>query len=167
MQSFSDYLEIVNKAIAAVEYPAQPAHLYEPIAYTMSLGGKRLRPVLTLMACEAFGTPCEAAINQAVGLEFYHNFTLLHDDVMDKADVRRGKPTVHCRWDENTAILSGDAMLTTAQRRMAERLEKELAECREYHERLHYVADQQISFDLDDGVVVNYAKFGDILAKIK
>ena len=114
MQSFSDYLEIVNKAIAAVEYPAQPAHLYEPIAYTMSLGGKRLRPVLTLMACEAFGTPCEAAINQAVGLEFYHNFTLLHDDVMDKADVRRGKPTVHCRWDENTAILSGDAMLTTA-----------------------------------------------------
>lgn len=114
MQSFNEYLNRVNDAVAAIEYPKQPWGLYEPIAYTMSLGGKRIRPSLVLMACEAFGGNIEAAVLPAIGLELYHNFTLLHDDVMDKADVRRGKPTVHLKWDENTAILSGDAMLTMA-----------------------------------------------------
>ena len=114
MLKFEEYVELASRAIAGIEYPATPAALYEPIAYTMALGGKRLRPVLTLMACDAFGGDCHRAINQALGIELYHNFTLLHDDVMDKADERRGKPTVHVRWNDNTAILSGDAMLTLA-----------------------------------------------------
>ena len=114
MLTFNQYLERVNAAIENLPYPAQPAHLYEPISYTMALGGKRIRPVLVLMACEAVGGDIEKAIMPAVGLEMYHNFTLLHDDVMDKADIRRGKPTVHVKWDANTAILSGDAMLTMA-----------------------------------------------------
>ena len=114
MLTFNQYLERVNAAIESLPYPAQPAHLYEPISYTMALGGKRIRPVLVLMACEAVGGDIEKAIMPAVGLEMYHNFTLLHDDVMDKADIRRGKPTVHVKWDDNTAILSGDAMLTMA-----------------------------------------------------
>lgn len=114
MKTYNDYLDKVNRAIAAIDYPAQPAGLYEPIAYTMALGGKRLRPVLTLMACEALGGNPDAAIDAALGIELFHNFTLLHDDVMDKADVRRGQPTVHRRWNENVAILSGDAMLTMA-----------------------------------------------------
>ena len=114
MLTFNQYLERVNAAIENLLYPAQPAHLYEPISYTMALGGKRIRPVLVLMACEAVGGDIEKAIMPAVGLEMYHNFTLLHDDVMDKADIRRGKPTVHVKWDDNTAILSGDAMLTMA-----------------------------------------------------
>ena len=114
MLTFNQYLERVNAAIENLPYPAQPAHLYEPISYTMALGGKRIRPVLVLMACEAVGGDIEKAIMPAVGLEMYHNFTLLHDDVMDKADIRRGKPTVHVKWDDNTAILSGDAMLTMA-----------------------------------------------------
>lgn len=80
----------------------------------MALGGKRVRPVLTLMACDAMGGDPSHAIDVAVGLEMFHNFTLLHDDVMDNADVRRGKPTVHRRWNDNTAILSGDTMLTIA-----------------------------------------------------
>ena len=114
MLTFNQYLERVNAAIENLPYPAQPAHLYELISYTMALGGKRIRPVLVLMACEAVGGDIEKAIMPAVGLEMYHNFTLLHDDVMDKANIRRGKPTVHVKWDDNTAILSGDAMLTMA-----------------------------------------------------
>ena len=114
MKQFQKYLDTVNQAIAAIPYPEQPSQLYEPIAYHMALGGKRVRPVLTLMACDAMGGDPEVAIDAAVGLEMFHNFTLLHDDVMDNADVRRGKPTVHRRWDANTAILSGDTMLTIA-----------------------------------------------------
>lgn len=114
MLKFNEYLDRVNAAIGSLPYPAEPARLYQPISYTMSLGGKRIRPVLVLMACDAVGGDIEKAILPAVGLEMFHNFTLLHDDVMDKADLRRGKPTVHVKWDDNTAILSGDAMLTMA-----------------------------------------------------
>ena len=120
MLRFEEYVKVASQAIAAIQYPQAPAALYEPIAYTMALGGKRLRPVLALMACDAFCGDHSRAINQAVGIELYHNFTLLHDDVMDKADVRRGKPTVHVRWNDNVAILSGDAMLTMAGQRVAE-----------------------------------------------
>ena len=114
MKPFQEYLNTVNQAIAAIPYPQQPSQLYEPIAYHMALGGKRVRPVLTLMACDAMGGDPDVAIDAAVGLEMFHNFTLLHDDVMDNADVRRGKLTVHRRWNDNTAILSGDTMLTIA-----------------------------------------------------
>ena len=114
MKSFQEYLDTVNQAIAAIPYPEAPSQLYEPISYHMALGGKRVRPVLTLMACDAMGGELNEAIDAAVGLEMFHNFTLLHDDVMDNADVRRGKPTVHRRWNDNTAILSGDTMLTIA-----------------------------------------------------
>nr|WP_301383572.1 polyprenyl synthetase family protein [uncultured Duncaniella sp.] len=94
--------------------PGHPSGLYDPIRYTLNCGGKRLRPVLALAACEAFGKEAMTAIHQAIAIEMFHNFTLLHDDVMDKAEVRRGRPTVHVKWNEETAILSGDAMLTTA-----------------------------------------------------
>lgn len=114
MKSFKEYLDTVNQAIAAIPYPKEPRQLYEPIAYHMALGGKRVRPVLALMACESMGGNMERALDAALGLELFHNFTLLHDDVMDNADVRRGKPTVHFQWNDNTAILSGDTMLTIA-----------------------------------------------------
>ena len=114
MKPFQDYLDTVNAAIAAIPYPEQPSQLYEPISYHMALGGKRVRPVLALMACDALGGNTATALDVAVGIEMFHNFTLLHDDVMDKADVRRGKPTVHRRWNDNIAILSGDTMLTIA-----------------------------------------------------
>lgn len=122
MKPFQEYLDTVNQAIAAIPYPAAPSQLYEPIAYHMALGGKRIRPVLLLMACDAMGGDPDAALDAAVGLEMFHNFTLLHDDVMDNADVRRGKPTVHRRWDDNTAILSGDTMLTIATQYIARRM---------------------------------------------
>ena len=114
MKPFQTYLDAVNQAIAAIPYPAEPDQLYAPIAYHMALGGKRIRPVLVLMACDALGGDAAGALDAALGIEMFHNFTLLHDDVMDNADVRRGKPTVHRKWSSNTAILSGDTMLTLA-----------------------------------------------------
>lgn len=104
----------INQAIADIPYPTAPAGLYQPIKYILEGGGKRLRPLLLLASCDAVSGDCEAAVNQALAIEIFHNFTLLHDDVMDNADLRRGRPTVHRRWDNNTAILSGDAMLTMA-----------------------------------------------------
>lgn len=107
-------IDKVNNYIASLPINKEPRGLYEPIQYVLSLGGKRIRPVLMMMAYELWKDNGEDVLPQAVALETYHNFTLLHDDVMDKADVRRGKPTVHKKWDENTAILSGDNMLVLA-----------------------------------------------------
>lgn len=94
--------------------PKEPKTLYAPIHYILDLGGKRLRPVLTLMSCELFGTPFEKAQNAALAVELFHNFSLIHDDIMDNAPLRRGKETVHEKWDTNTGILSGDALLILA-----------------------------------------------------
>ena len=107
---------IINEKLNTLGYRRNPENLYLPIEYALSFGGKRLRPMLTLIACEMFGGNIEDAMNVALGIEMYHNHTLLHDDVMDKADVRRGQPTVHRKWGENSAILSGDAMLILAYR---------------------------------------------------
>lgn len=109
-----DYHSLVAELVSEYRYPEQPAGLYAPIEYCLDCGGKRLRPQLLLAACHALGGNVDAAKPAALGIEMFHNFTLLHDDVMDRADVRRGRPTVHVKWDDVTAILSGDAMLTLA-----------------------------------------------------
>ena len=121
-------LDKINAYLEQMPYMRPPKGLYEPIAYELSLGGKRIRPVLMLMAYNIYKEDVERILPQAAGLETYHNHTLLHDDVMDKADMRRNKPTVHNVWNENTAILSGDAMLILAYRLMAEGLTDKLAE---------------------------------------
>lgn len=112
MYSQKEYSEIIESAINSIEFPSEPEGLYAPIKYALQCGGKRLRPMLTLAFAQAFYADPRSAVNQAIGLEMFHNFTLLHDDVMDNADVRRGRPTVHKKWNVATAILSGDAMLT-------------------------------------------------------
>jgi len=111
MLSLQGSLDIINREIQAIRHPENPAGLYEPIAYLLALKGKKIRPALTLLACNLYRDEVEAAIRPALAWEILHNFTLMHDDVMDKADLRRGQPTVHKKWNENTAILSGDAML--------------------------------------------------------
>ena len=121
-------LDKINAYLEQMPYMRPPKGLYEPIAYELSLGGKRIRPVLMLMAYNIYKEDVERILPQAAGLETYHNHTLLHDDVMDKADMRRNKPTVHNVWNDNTAILSGDAMLILAYRLMAEGLTDQLAE---------------------------------------
>lgn len=104
----------INKAIENLDWSKEPQGLYEPIAYTLASGGKRLRPTLALTAAEIFGGKEEDVLPAALALEVFHNFTLLHDDVMDRALVRRGRETVHVKWNDNTAILSGDQMLIEA-----------------------------------------------------
>ena len=104
----------VNQEILKLDWKREPYGLYEPIEYTLSAGGKRVRPQLAMIASQMFGGVDEEVLPAALALEVFHNFTLLHDDVMDKALVRRGRPTVHVKWDENTAILSGDQMLIEA-----------------------------------------------------
>lgn len=104
----------INNEIGKLNWEREPYGLYEPIEYTLAAGGKRVRPQLAMIASQMFGGKDEEVLPAALALEVFHNFTLLHDDVMDKADVRRGRPTVHIKWDENTAILSGDQMLIEA-----------------------------------------------------
>ena len=120
----------ITQAIASLDWSKEPQGLYAPIAYTLRAGGKRLRPQLALTACRMFGGREEDALPAALALEVFHNFTLLHDDVMDHAEVRRGRETVHVRWNENTAILSGDQMMIEAYRLLsqvpADKLQKTL-----------------------------------------
>ena len=104
----------INKEILNLDWKREPYGLYEPIEYTLAAGGKRVRPQLAMIASQLFGGKDEEVLPAALAVEVFHNFTLLHDDVMDKADVRRGRPTVHVKWNENTAILSGDQMLIEA-----------------------------------------------------
>lgn len=120
MYTHEEIQNIVNKKIASLKYPHKPADLYLPIEYVLSLNGKRLRPILTLMSCNLFTDAIDHALEAAVGLEMFHNFTLLHDDIMDQADKRRGHLTVHRKWNENIAILSGDAMQIDAVRHLSQ-----------------------------------------------
>lgn len=110
----TSWTEYIERALQQVNYPTLPEGLYEPIEYVLSMGGKRLRPSLLLMTCGMYCDNISASLPAAVGLETYHNHTLLHDDLMDHADMRRGHLTVHKKWDENTAVLSGDTMLIMA-----------------------------------------------------
>lgn len=103
-------LQLIEEELSGLATGRQPAELYEPVRYILSLGGKRLRPRLTLLGCLVFSDDIRPAVPAALALEVFHNFTLLHDDIMDNAALRRGKPTVHTRWNSNVAILSGDAM---------------------------------------------------------
>lgn len=120
MVSSDEILRMINDYLSKLEYTRQPATLYAPIKYVLSLGGKRIRPTLMLLAYQLFKENPETILGPACALETYHNYTLLHDDLMDKAPMRRGHQTVHEKWDANTAILSGDTMLVMAYERMAQ-----------------------------------------------
>lgn len=115
-----EILKLVNKYLDNLSYDRKPSSLYEPIRYVLSMGGKRIRPVLMLLSYNMFRENPEEILMPACALETYHNYTLLHDDLMDNADLRRGHETVHRKWDANTAILSGDSMLVLAYQRMAQ-----------------------------------------------
>lgn len=116
----ADILTLVNNYLDNIPYTRQPDSLYEPIRYVLSLGGKRIRPVLMLMSYNLYKDDADTILPTACGLETYHNYTLLHDDLMDNADMRRGHATVHKKWDANTAILSGDSMLVLSYQRIAQ-----------------------------------------------
>ena len=128
MYNADEILNKVNHFIANLPYEREPESLYAPVKYVLSIGGKRIRPTLMLLAYNMFKDDPECILMQAVGLETYHNYTLLHDDLMDHADLRRGHETVHKRWNDNQAVLSGDTMLVLAYERMAQGLTDKLGE---------------------------------------
>jgi len=136
----------------------KPVGLYEPIDYVMIGGGKRIRPALTLMACNLFSDDIEKAVMPAIAYEIFHNFTLLHDDVMDKADVRRNRPTVHKRWNNSTAILSGDAMMIMAFRYMCEARMPELLNLFT-HTAMEVCEGQQYDMDFEQQTDVSIAQY--------
>jgi len=126
MLSTEYILKTVEAETAKIYFDMQPRSLFVPIEYILSIGGKHIRPALTLIACNIFSEAVDNAIKPALGLEVFHNFTLLHDDLMDQADKRRNRPTVHKKWNNNTAILSGDAMVIAAYRLISETPEPHL-----------------------------------------
>ena len=114
LHSISELKVKIEEEIIRLDIKSYPADLYDPVKYMLSLPAKRMRPVLVLMGCELFEGDIELAINPAMGIEVFHNFTLLHDDIMDNAPLRRSSPTVHTKWNHNVAILSGDTMFVKA-----------------------------------------------------
>ncbi len=111
MKKLKDLQELISQSVDKLTFPLHPAELYEPISYILSIGGKRMRPALLLMACDLFGGNIDDALSPALAIEVFHNFTLMHDDIMDNAPLRRGRATVHEKWNQNVGILSGDVML--------------------------------------------------------
>lgn len=128
METLQKYTQKIESALVSHPFPETPAELYEPLRYFLQLGGKRIRPILTLLGAELFGASSEKALPQALAIEVFHNFTLIHDDIMDAAPTRRSQPTVHEKWDTNIAILSGDVLLIRAYQLLADIAPEKLAE---------------------------------------
>ena len=114
MHTFNELKAILDTSLKQAEFPTKPNQLYDPLRYILGIGGKRIRPLLALMSCDLFNGDPKKAIQAARAVEYFHNFSLIHDDIMDQADVRRGQETVHKKWNENVGILSGDALLVKA-----------------------------------------------------
>ena len=149
MQTNDQLLAAIETYLAQCELPAEPELLYAPIGYSMTGGGKRLRPMLVLLACALYADDVRPALPAAAAVEMFHNFTLLHDDIMDHAAVRRGKPSVFAKWGENAAILSGDAMLICAYRLLAQSPEARLPELlKVFNEMALQVCEGQ-QYDMD------------------
>ena len=149
MYSSKELLQQVNEAIAALPLECEPKGLYAPIRYVLSLGGKRIRPVLMLMAYNLYREDVRPCIMPAIGLETYHNFTLLHDDLMDRAEMRRGKKCVHLMWNDNTAILSGDNMLVLAFQYMMQCDERKVPAVMRLFSKTAIEIDEGQQYDVD------------------
>lgn len=126
MKTFQEVYSLIKNGISDIQYPSEPQRLYDPIAYLLGLKGKKIRPALTVLACNLYQEDVSDSLNMALAWEIFHNFTLMHDDLMDNAEMRRGELVVHKKWDENTAILSGDSMLIFAYKYLAQSPEKHI-----------------------------------------
>lgn len=149
MLNSNEILKLINDYLDGIEYNRKPESLYEPIKYVLSLGGKRIRPTLMLLSYNMFKENPEEILPVACALETYHNYTLLHDDLMDKADLRRGHMTVHKRWDDNTAILSGDTMLVLAYYQMMKCPDDKLREILDLFTRTALEIGEGQQYDMD------------------
>lgn len=159
IHSFEELQTIFNKELNAYSPAVEPNNLQDPIVYILGMGGKRLRPVLLLMAVEAFGGKIDEAIHAALGIEIFHNSTLVHDDIMDQADVRRNQPTVHKEWDINTGILSGDLMIIKAFEEISKVKKEKLEDVLKVYNKISaQVCEGQqfdLNFETDDQVTIS------------
>jgi len=149
MDFLNKYASFFEKELQQNSFKLFPSNLYDPLRYFMELGGKRVRPLLTLMASELFSVPKENAIHAAVAIEFFHNFSLIHDDIMDEAPLRRGKQTVHEKWNTNGAILSGDVLLVNAYQQLALSNSKYLKEVLEIFNQIAVEVCEGQQLDMD------------------
>lgn len=161
--------ELREKFLNALEVSADysnPDTLYDPIKYILQLGGKRIRPISALAACEMFGRSYKEALNQALAIEIFHNFTLMHDDIMDSAPLRRGKPTVHEKWDHNTAILSGDAMFVLCYHYLVKGSAGDMEVMKHFnHTAMQVCEGQQYDMDFEKETEVSMAQYIDMIRK--
>lgn len=155
------YREQIEEGILKLNIPSSPNNLYDPIRYFMDLGGKRMRPVVCLMACEMFSGECESAEGPALGIELFHNFTLVHDDIMDEAPLRRGMPTVHAKWNRDVGILSGDAMFVIALQQVMKGNPSDIAALLDVflQTALEVCEGQQMDMDFEQRVDVSIAEY--------
>lgn len=151
MQEISAYTAYIEKEIAGLDFPLTPSNLYDPLRYFMQLGGKRMRPILTLLGTELFGEKKEKAINAALSVETFHNFSLIHDDIMDEAPLRRNQATVHHKWNQNIAILSGDVLFVKAFQLLAKHEPHQLANLLELFNKtaIEVCEGQQMDMDFE------------------
>ena len=161
MKNNDEILNLFENYLAQIHLPEEPELLYKPILYSMSGGGKRIRPTLLLLACEAFGGELQDALPAAAAVEMFHNFTLLHDDIMDNAEVRRGKPSVYASWGNNVAILSGDAMMICSYRLLSKVPSEKLASIMEIFTTtaLQVCEGQQYDMDFESRQKVSVVEY--------
>lgn len=163
MYTFEELIEKVSKEVNNISYNEEPKALYDPIRYILSIGGKRIRPVLMLMGYNLYREDVNSIMNNALALETYHNFTLLHDDLMDKSEMRRGNPTVHKKWNENTAILSGDTMLILAYQLFNKGLYNKAAQTAFIDATLGVCEGQQYDIDFESRNNVTEAEYMEMI----
>jgi geranylgeranyl diphosphate synthase type II len=151
MQDISKLSAFLENEISTFDFPAQPANLYDPLRYFLTLGGKRMRPILTMLGAELFDVPGKNAVNAAIAIELFHNFSLIHDDIMDAAPLRRKQQTVHTKWNTNIAILSGDVLLVKAYQEICKQDAKVLPRLLEIFNRtaIEVCEGQQLDMDFE------------------
>ena len=161
MKNNDQILNLFENYLAQIQFPEEPEQLYKPILYSMSGGGKRIRPTLLMLACEAFGGDVQQALPAAAAVEMFHNFTLLHDDIMDNAEVRRGKPSVYASWGNNVAILSGDTMMICSYRLLSKVPSEKLASIMEIFTTtaLQVCEGQQYDMDFENRQKVSVVEY--------
>jgi geranylgeranyl diphosphate synthase, type II len=161
MYTLAEAQKLIERHLDNVKFPEQPAELYDPVRYILSLGGKRIRPALVLLACDMVAGSVDSAMHPAIAIEIFHNFTLLHDDIMDRSELRRGNETVHIKWNENIAILSGDVMSIIASRFMNEAPGAVLRNVNEVFHRtaMEVCEGQQMDMNFEKRVVVEEQEY--------
>ena len=161
MEALQKYTALIERELAKDQFPARPSELYDPLRYFMQLGGKRMRPVLTLLSSEMFGSTAELALPQALAIEVFHNFTLIHDDIMDEAPTRRKMPTVHEKWNSNIAILSGDVLLIKAYQLLCQVEPQKLPEILEVFNKtaVEVCEGQQMDMNFEERMDVSISEY--------